>query len=171
MPRPQPGSFPDFFQNYISKVKADNIAEAADRYGTSVVDFFKNIPAEKASYKYAEGKWSLKEMLLHLIDAERIFAYRALCIARKDQTPLPGFDENLYATNSKADNRNWDDLITEFEITRKSTDMLIKSFDEEQLQQQGITSNVPNTVNAICYVVYGHILHHVQIVKERYLTD
>jgi hypothetical protein len=75
----------------------------------------------------------------------------------------------LYASNSKADKRKWEDLLTEFEASRKSTDILVKSFDEDQLQQQGITNNLPNTVNAICYIIYGHILHHIKIVQERYL--
>jgi uncharacterized damage-inducible protein DinB len=169
MSRPQPGTFPEYFQNYINKVEADTVVEAADKYGNSTVDFFRNLPAEKASYRYAEGKWSLKEMLLHIIDAERIFAYRALCIARKDKTPLPGFDENLYAQYSNADNRSWEELLNEFQASRTSTDLLIRSFTEEQLMEQGITSNTPNTVNAICFVTYGHILHHISIVKERYL--
>jgi uncharacterized damage-inducible protein DinB len=171
MSRPQQGSYPEYFGNYISNVEGDNIAEVVDKYATGVIEFFKNIPLDKVSYRYAEGKWTLKEMLLHLIDTERIFAYRALCIARTDTTPLPGFDENLYAENSKADSRDWNELLTEFELTRKSTDILIKSFDEEQLQQQGITSNSTNTVNAICFAIYGHIVHHINIIKERYLQD
>ena len=91
MPRPVPGSYPAYFQNYINQVKAESVAEAVDKHGKNVVDFFRGIPEEKSTHRYAEGKWSLKEMLLHIIDAERIFGYRALSIARKDQTPLPGF--------------------------------------------------------------------------------
>lgn len=169
MPRPAPGSFPAFFEKYINRVEAESVTEAIDKYGTAVVDFFKSIPEEKAVYRYAEGKWSLKEVLLHITDTERIMCYRALCMARKDKTPLPGFDENLYALNSNADNRKWQNLLTEFEASRKSTDILVKSFDEEQLEQQGITNNLPNTVNAICYIIYGHMLHHINVVKERYL--
>jgi uncharacterized damage-inducible protein DinB len=169
MARPVSGSYPAYFQNYINQVKAENIAEAVDKYGKAVVDFFRGIPEDKSTYRYAEGKWSLKEMLLHIIDTERIFGYRALSIARKDQTPLPGFEENDYALNSNADKRLWIDLLDEFEASRKSTDLLVKSFTEEQLQQQGTTSNQPNNVIAICFVIYGHILHHINIVNERYL--
>jgi uncharacterized damage-inducible protein DinB len=169
MSRPQAGSFPEYFTNYINKVDADTTEEAVNKYGNTVVNFFKNLPPEKASYRYAEGKWSLKEMLLHIIDTERIFGYRALCIARKDKTPLPGFDENLYASNSNADKRSWEDLLTEFEASRKSTDLLVRSFDDVQLKEEGITSGSPNTTNTICFIMYGHILHHISIVKERYL--
>lgn len=169
MSRPVTGTFPAFFANYISKVDAINTEAAVEKYGQLVVDFFKKIPEEKSTYRYAEGKWSLKEMLLHIIDTERIFAYRALTIARKDATPLPSFDENFYALNSNADERSWQNLLSEFEATRKSTDFLVRSFTDEQLQHTGTTSGNPNTVVAICYTIYGHILHHINIINERYL--
>ena len=169
MARPQPGTYPAYFQNYVQQVDADSVMEAVEKYGMQVVESFKNIPAEKAGFRYAEGKWTLKEMLQHIIDTERIFAYRALTIARKDETPLPGFDENAYAANSKADARSWESLLSEFEALRGSTDLMLKSFDAEQLEQAGTTNNNPTTVNAIAFVVYGHILHHLNIVNERYL--
>jgi uncharacterized damage-inducible protein DinB len=130
--------------------------------------FFKNIPEEKAPYRYAEGKWSVKEMLQHIIDTERIFGYRALSIARKDTTPLPGFDENTYANASKAGERSLAGLIEELKAVRTSTDLLLKSFTEDDLQQTGITNGHPNTVNAIGYIIFGHILHHKKILEERY---
>lgn len=169
MAQPVGGTYPEYFKNYISHVKADSVAEASAKYGHFTIDFFKSIPTDKAGFRYAEGKWSLKEMLQHIIDAERIFAYRALTIARKDKTPLPGFDENIYAVNCRADNREWQSLLDEFENCRKSTDALIGSFDEEHLQESGTTSGQPNTVIAICFVIYGHILHHINVVKEKYL--
>jgi len=169
MSRPTAGTFPEYFTNYINQLGIDDIHEAVAKYGKSVVDFFRQLPAEKVDFRYAEGKWSLKEMLLHIIDAERVFAYRALCIARRDKTPLPAFDENVYAEFSNADSRDWNNLLDEFEATRRSTDYLINSFEAEQLKQEGITSNQHNNVNAICFVIYGHILHHINIVKERYL--
>ncbi len=108
-------------------------------------------------------------MLQHIIDAERIFTYRALRIARHDKTPLPGFDEKEYAAADNADERSWENLLEEFQAVRKSTDLLLQSFTEDQLQQSGTTNNEPNTVEALSFLVYGHILHHMNILKERYL--
>ncbi len=133
------------------------------------VIFFKNIPVQKANYQYAAGKWTLKEMLLHIIDTERIFAYRAVSIARGDKTPLPGFDENTYAANSMADKRSWESLLQEFAAVRQSSDLLLQSFNDEQLLQSGTTNNYPTTVNALAFIIYGHILHHIAVIKERYL--
>lgn len=166
---PAPGSYPPFTQTYISLVEVGSVAEAADNYSESILYFFKNIPETKVSYRYAEGKWSIKEMLQHIIDTERILAYRALRIARHDKTPLPGFDENGFASAANGDERTWQSLLTEFSVVRLSSDLLIKNFSENQLLQSGITSGHTNTTLAICYTIYGHILHHINILKERYL--
>ena len=131
--------------------------------------FFESIPKEKQNYAYAEGKWTIKEVLQHLIDGERIFCYRALRFARKDATPLPGFDENLFAETAKADKRNWDDLIEEFKAVRRSSELLFGSFDEEQLDASGISNNHSNYVLGFGYITVGHTLHHMKVIKERYL--
>jgi uncharacterized damage-inducible protein DinB len=149
----------------------ENDLMAAFKTQTSVViDFLQKIPADKIDYAYAEGKWTIKEVLQHIIDAERVFSYRALRFARKDATPLPGFDENLFAENAKTDKRNWSDLIEEFGSVRKSTEYLYKSFDEEQLNETGISNNSSNYVLAFGYISVGHALHHVKVIKERYLS-
>ena len=134
-----------------------------------MMDFYTSLPEEKADHRYAEGKWSIKELLLHMIDAERIFGYRALRIARKDQTPLPGFDENSYTPASKASGRTLQSLKDEFAAVRKATDILLSTFDEEQLSQRGTASNHPVTANAIAFIIFGHLIHHKQILEERYL--
>ena len=108
-------------------------------------------------------------MLVHVIDAERIFSYRVLRIARKDKTPLASFDENTYAENSLAHERSFADIKEEFLALRKSTDLLLASLNEEQLSQQGISSDLPVTANALAYIIFGHMLHHKQILEERYL--
>ena len=108
MSKPSPGTYPAYFENYVSKVQADSVKEATEKYGKALIENFKALPADKASFAYAEGKWTLKEMLQHIIDTERIFAYRAVAIARKETIGLPGFDENTYAANSKANGRGWD---------------------------------------------------------------
>ena len=169
MPNLLPGTYPAFMKGYLSLVDVDTVADAIEKYPEVILDFFKNIPFDKISYRYAENKWNIKEMLQHIIDTERIFAYRALRIARHDKTPLPGFDEKSYAAAVNADERSWEILMNEFEAVRKSSDLLLQSFTEDQLQQSGTTSNEPNTVKAISFVVYGHILHHINILKERYL--
>lgn len=108
-------------------------------------------------------------MLQHIIDAERVFAYRALCIARGDTTPLPGFDENAYAAKSKGDNRSWNDLLEEFRTVRRSTELLFASFDKDQLNDSGVASGKPVYVEGIGYIISGHALHHVNVLKARYL--
>lgn len=163
------GSYPPYFDQYINLVHTSSVAETINKYSTDIIHFFHQIPLEKVDFKYADGKWSIKEMLQHIIDAERIFAYRALRIARHDKTPLHGFDERNYAAASDAASRNWQGLLEEFEAVRKSTDLLLKSFTPDQLQQSGITNEHPNTVIAISFTVFGHILHHINVLKERYL--
>ena len=171
MSKPIAGTYPSYFDNYIKHVDAESIADALAIYNNHMLQFFSDISADKATHSYAEGKWTLKEVLQHIIDVERVFAFRALSIARQDSTPLPGFDENDYAANSKANKRTWQNLLDEFEATRKSTNLLLLSFDEEQLASSGITNNAKNTVNAIAYTIIGHVLHHINVVKERYLVD
>jgi len=169
MSRPQASDFPAYFSRYISKADADTIHEAISKYATSLTDFYASLPEEKADYAYAPGKWTLKEVLQHIIDAERIFSYRILRIARKDKTPLPSFDENSYADNSLANERSFASIKEEFLAVRKATDLLLASLNEEQLAQQGISSELPVTANALAYITFGHMLHHKQILEERYL--
>lgn len=169
MPNLTPGTYPAFIEGYLRFVNADTVAEAIEKYPATITDFFKNIPEGKVTYRYAEGKWNIKEMLQHIIDAERIFAYRALRIARHDKTPLPGFDEKSYAAAVNADERTWENLLQEFLAVRKSTDFLLQSFTKDQLQQRGTTNGEPNTVEALSFLVFGHILHHINVLKERYL--
>lgn len=169
MPALAAGTYPPYFENYIHLVQANSVAEAIEIYSADIVNFFKSIPAEKVDYSYAKGKWSIKEMLQHITDTERIFAYRALRIARHDKTPLAGFDENAYAAFSNAAARSWQSLLEEFEAVRKSTDLLLQSFTPDQLQQSGITNEHPNTTIAISFIIFGHMLHHMNILNERYL--
>lgn len=163
------GTYPAYFENYTKLVDADNVTDLVDKYSKPIWKFFNSIPSKKSTHRYADDKWSLKEMLQHIIDTERIFAYRALSIARHDPNSLPGFDENAYAAVSNADNREWKSLLKEFKAVRKSTDCLLKSFTYDQLIQSGTTNGNANTTVAICYVIFGHILHHINIINERYL--
>lgn len=166
---PISNTYPPYFQGYINLVEANSIHEAIEKYSFQISNFFGGINENKADYSYAEGKWSLKEMLQHIIDTERIFAYRVVSLARGEKNPLPGFDENEYAANSEANNREWKSLLNEFYACRTSTDLLLKSLSPNQLSQSGITNGKPNTTVAIGFVIFGHILHHINIIKDRYL--
>ena len=169
MSRPDLSRVPEFYHRYIAGVPENDISEIFKRQTPVFVRFLGNIPADKTDYRYAKGKWTIKEVLQHLIDAERIFAYRALCFARKDATPLPGFDENNYADNAKADKRDWKDLVEEFKAVRKTTEILFGSFDQEQLETSGTASGKSNYVLALGFTIAGHVNHHVKVIKERYL--
>ncbi|MCA6450657.1 MAG: DinB family protein [Chitinophagaceae bacterium] len=169
MPRPQSSEFPSYFARYISQVATDSVAEAVQRYAAVLNDFYTSLPEEKADYRYAEGKWTIKELLQHVIDAERIFAYRILRISRKDTTPLASFDEDSYVQNAQADKRSLASLKEEFLAVRRSSDLLLASLSEEQLAEKGTASNLPVTANAIGFILFGHLLHHKAVLEERYL--
>lgn len=157
------------FHGYINQVKEDDLLEAFTRGSTGFLRFLDTIPADKFDYRYAEGKWTIKEVLQHIIDAERVFAYRALRFSRKDTTALHGFDENHFAEQAEASRRSWSDLVEEFNVTRRSSELLFRSFSAEQLEANGISSNAPNYVLALGYIIVGHALHHEKIMRERYL--
>jgi uncharacterized damage-inducible protein DinB len=169
MPRPDLARIPVWFHGYINQVKESNLKDALSNQSAYLFKFLKKIPIAKHNYRYAKGKWTIKEVVQHLIDAERVFTYRAMCVARKEEQNLPGFDENIYADNSKAAKRNWNDMLDEFKALRKATELLYHSFDKAQLDTSGISNNNPIYVNAICFVTVGHVEHHVRILRERYL--
>ncbi|WP_299677690.1 DinB family protein [uncultured Dokdonia sp.] len=134
-----------------------------------VLSFFKDIPAEKLSYRYDVGKWTPKEVLMHIIDTERIFAYRALRFARKDTVDLLGFDQNNFIPPSKADSRTIESLLEEYEAVRNATIVLFKNFDDTMLKEIGTGSGSKMSVRALGFITVGHEKHHVSLIKERYL--
>ena len=167
--RPDLSRVPSFYHNYIRQVPQDELLEAFNAGTPAFVQFIENIPLIKREYRYAAGKWTIKEVLQHIIDAERIFAYRALRFARKDGTLLPGFDENSFAINARADKRDWDNLIAEFKAVRMASEYLFASFDENQLDAEGTANNNSIYVLGIGFIVVGHSLHHMNVIKEKYL--
>ncbi len=169
MPRPDLNTVPEWYHGYIKLVEENNLMVAMKEQTPLLIRFFNRIPPSKRNYRYAKGKWSIKELLQHLIDAERVFAYRGLCFARKDSTSLPGFDENNYADNAKSGERDWNEMIEELKAVRRSTELLFGSFDKDQLSFVGTANNNPVSVLAIGFIIVGHISHHITIVKERYL--
>lgn len=167
--RPIEGTYPKFLETYISKVKEDNAHEALRNNTKALFEFLDSIPENKADFAYAEGKWTIKQLLIHISDAERIFAYRALRFARGDeQQPLP-FEEDDYAANCHAERRTLKSVTDELKAVRQATIHLVDSFGETELSKSGNTASGRTNVNAIIYSICGHAAHHVNVAKERYL--
>ncbi|MGK4567904.1 DinB family protein [Flavobacterium sp. 3HN19-14] len=157
------------YAGYIQVLENVHLIEELEISQHDFIRFVQNIPMDKFDYRYAEGKWTIKDIILHLIDAERIFAYRALRFARKDKTPLASFDENEYVDNALANNRSVQDLLSEFATVRQSTLALFKSFSAEMLSETGTASGKEMSVRALGFVIIGHQKHHQKVYKERYL--
>ncbi len=158
-----------FYQPYLNQVDLnstiiDNLQDSLN----AVFNLLGNLPEEKINYRYAPNKWSIKQLVQHIIDTERVFSYRALAISRKDKTNLPGFDENEYVANTN-NNTNFTDLLKEFSLLRKSNIAMFKNFTPEILEQTGNANDAKISVRAIGYIMSGHVLHHLQIIEERYL--
>jgi hypothetical protein len=159
----------DYQKAYIALVKEEEIGKALEKSTQQFKKLLKKIPRKKIDYAYAEGKWTIREMLQHIIDAERVFNYRALTFGRKDATPLPGFDENNWATQSGASHRKWEDLVEEFKAVRKASEALFASFSDDQLSFTGDANGHPLNTIALGFLIPGHLAHHMKILKERYL--
>lgn len=166
---PAETDYPAYYKKYIGKVPAGNVPKLLQDQLQNTTAFLRGLPSEKHTYRYAEGKWTILQIIQHLLDAERVFAYRALRFSRNDKTVLPAFEENDYAVEATLDHRSFDDLLQEFIALRHSTIALISSFTDEMISRSGIASNNPITVNSICYIIAGHELHHLAVIKERYL--
>ncbi len=162
---------PSFYHKYIQKVAANELDEAFRIHQAELINTLRSLPEDKWDFRYAEGKWSVREMVQHMIDAERIFCYRALCFARRDPNPLPGFDENSYVESSNGDQRSSRELIEEMQVVQKASALLFASFTPEMLEETGVANNNPIYVKAIGFIVVGHTLHHLEVMKERYLGE
>ena len=167
--RPENTEYPKYYANYIDKVQGDDLFAAMQATHRDTQALISSLSEEKLQHRYAEGKWTIKDIIGHLMDAERIFSYRALRFARNDKTDLPGFDENEYVPASNANDRPIHDLLAEFTVVRASTLSLLKSFSEEMLGQIGTANKNPISVRAIAYVIGGHEMHHLAVIKELYL--
>jgi len=163
--------FPSYATPYVMAAqKTDkNILENLQYSLNYLFEILGDLPKEKQNYAYAEGKWTVKELVQHLIDTERIFAYRALRISRNDKINLLGFDENEFAKNANVNNIEYIDLLKEFSQVRKSTISLFNGFSEEMLLKTGLASNQTISVRALGVLLSGHVLHHLEVIKERYL--
>lgn len=163
------GVYPSYFYNYIRLVENEDLNTILKTQLSASLAFFNSIPKEKYDYKYAEGKWSIKEALQHIIDTERVFNYRSLAFSRKDANILPSFDDKSYAENANGAARKWNDLIAEFEAVRRSTQLLFNSFSSEQMDALGKASDYEMNARAMGFTIAGHLAHHLNIIRERYL--
>lgn len=161
--------FAPFYASYVGQISDGDLLEELEISVHDLIRFVQNIPMDKYDYRYAEGKWTIKDILQHLMDSERIFAYRALRIARNDRTPLPGFDEHDYAAIAGGSERTIRDLLTELALVRQSTIHLFKTFNEEALLRMGTASGFPVSVRALGVIIIGHQKHHQKVFEERYL--
>ena len=172
MTKPEKKEYPEFFQTYINALEAEdsllNHLETSLKYFEEVL---LEIEFGKQEYRYAEGKWTVKEIVQHLIDTERVFVYRALRYSRKDTGPLLNFDENSFVQNYDINNRNFDDMLNEFTLLRRSTIFMFQDFEEEILDREGKVGDLSISVRAIGYICSGHVIHHLKVIKERYIMS
>jgi uncharacterized damage-inducible protein DinB len=163
-------SVPHFYKNYVKQVDTTDVLTALRLSGYRTLELVHSIPEKLSDHRYAPGKWSIRELLVHLADAERVFAYRALRFARNDQTVLSSFDENSYTPESNASGRSMKKIADELQHLRVSTNDLFESFTAEMLARKGLVGSNELTVAALGFIIAGHETHHRQILKERYLV-
>jgi hypothetical protein len=166
--RPTPDEYSSYMAGYISLVNDEPILDILENLKESTYSFFTELDADKGDYAYGEDKWTIKQVVGHMIDAERTFAYRALAFAR-GQESLPGFDENAYVENADFGSRLFKDLAAELRQVREANMYLFRSFSPQQLMATGLANGNKISVRALLYITAGHELHHLNIIKERYL--
>ena len=170
IPKPQSSDIASFYQKYIELVPSTNdILDELYQQHLDTVDLVTSLDDETLQSAYAPGKWTILDILVHLMDCERIFGFRALAISRNDQTPLPGFDENSYVQNAGANSRKILDIVREFSVLRSSTIELFRSMDAGQLARIGNANGNPVKVSALAWVICGHEIHHRNVMEERYI--
>jgi hypothetical protein len=166
--RPEATEYASFFHGYVASVPEGDIVELLRSGGRELLEAIGGIPEERGGHRYGPDKWSIREVIGHLIDAERIFSYRALRIARGDQTMLPGFDENEYVKSAGSDQRTLADLARELAAVRESTVLLFESLPDDVWARLGNANGTAMSVRALAYVAAGHPTHHLKILRERY---
>ncbi|HUP88655.1 MAG TPA: DinB family protein [Longimicrobiales bacterium] len=168
--RPEPGEYVEYYGNYIARVPDGDLIESLARHADETIALLRQQPAGVLDFAYAEGKWTVKEVVGHVCDAERIFSYRLLRIGRGDETPLSGFDENIYVPAARSGERTLESLLEEFAAVRRSTIALIAGLPEEAWSRSGVANNSPISARAIAYIIGGHELHHREVLQTRYLA-
>ncbi len=169
MRKPESNEYAPYYKRYIDLVKNDHPIKALGNQIIAMQAFLSEIPEEKENYRYAAGKWSIKEVIGHLLDTERIFGYRALCIARNDKTAFPGYEENEYVAAANFEKRSFYNLVHEYNLVRESNLALFKSLDEDAISQIGNANGTALSVRAIIFIIAGHELHHINVIRDKYL--
>ncbi|MCS3870967.1 putative damage-inducible protein DinB [Chryseobacterium ginsenosidimutans] len=161
--------FQKYVQRYLDLIPSESWLEELKKSGEKTVEMYSNLTDEQSLFAYAEGKWTLKELLLHLSDAERVFQYRILAFARGEKNELPGFDEELYAENSFANERSLESLLEEYQLIRKSSQILLETLNPSVLNNIGTANGNQISAETIGKLIVGHNIHHLNIIEERYL--
>lgn len=170
MQKPEQNEYNPYFQNYLNLVGDGDFFELFKQNTNDCISFFESLPKEKHNYRYAEGKWPMKQVLMHIIDTERVLSYRALVGARGDnKTELQAFDDDEYASNVDVSNRSLESIIEEFKTIRRATELLYENITEEQSRFKANAVNYTITPRALGFIMIGHCTHHLNILKERYL--
>ncbi len=169
--RPKTGDYNPYYDRYISLIENDDIISFLEEQRNNSENFLKTFTEKQGNYSYAVGKWTMKEVLGHVIDTERIMAFRALAFARNEKQSLPGFEQDDYVAESNFNKRSLVDLINEFITLRESNICLFKSFSDDMLSRRGTASGSEVTVLALIYIIAGHENHHIKILKEKYLNN
>jgi uncharacterized damage-inducible protein DinB len=163
------GDYNPFYQTYIDVLGDVELLDILQNQLKNFPQFLESLPDDKLGYAYANGKWTIAEVLLHVLDTERVFQYRALRFMRGDVTPLPGFDQDIFVPNSNASRRTKESIIEEYKVIRRSTLALFSNMNGQTLQNKGIASDSPMTVAALGFIICGHQKHHRNVIRERYL--
>jgi hypothetical protein len=169
MIKPNSDEYAPYYEKYVSLIAPGDIIATLEQQLSSTLEVLRGIDESRGGNRYAPDKWSIKELIGHLIDSERIFSYRALRFARNDQTPLPGYEQDDYVRDANFDDQSLNDLATEFEYVRRSSIQLFKSFPEDAWLRRGSANDNEVSVRGLAFIIAGHVLHHVEILKTRYL--
>lgn len=166
--RPQPDEYGDFYEGYINLVDQPNAIQSLIRQGQQIYALVQQLTKDEANHRYADNKWSVKEIIGHLVDTERIMAYRALCISRGEQQSLPGYDHDSYVEQAGFENRSLQSLSAEYDALRNANISMFSSFSKEQMLRKGTANKISVSVRALAFIIVGHEKHHLNILDEKY---
>ena len=170
MNRPESREYDPYYDKYIALVPERDIVPVLESQPTELQDIFTAMPEEKGLYAYADGKWTIKQVLGHLIDGERMFAYRVFRISRGDKTPIEGFEQDGYIENAHSNDRSFPELLEEFNLLRRANVLFFKNLTDEDWTRIGTANNIEISVRALAFIMAGHIRHHIDVLKTRYLA-
>ncbi len=166
--RPASTEYAPFFAGYVSLVPESDVLAVLEGQPAGLVQLSSDVPADRERFRYAEGKWTIREVFGHIVDAERVFGYRAFCISRGEQVPLPGFDENVYIRYSHYDRQPLADLVPEFAALRETNLAFLRQLGNNDWERLGTANNNPASVRALAFIMAGHVRHHVAMLRDRY---